>query len=117
LAALGFDAEWGVLGGGAVGNICEGERIWILAFAPNSPMLEGLDVSPYLKPYSEESRRRQHSRAISAMLSQDDYSGIKRNPDAVAAAMDRLKAIGNGQVPAVAATAFRLLAERAGVGI
>jgi hypothetical protein len=29
----------------------------------------------------------------------------------VAARMDRLKAIGNGQVPAVAATAFQLLSE------
>jgi hypothetical protein len=29
----------------------------------------------------------------------------------VAARVDRLKAIGNGQVPAVAATAFRLLTE------
>lgn len=115
LAARGFYAEWGVLGGGAVGNVCEGERVWILAFAPNCAMLEGMDVSTYLKPYSEESRRRQHSRAIGAMLSQDDYSRIKRNPDDVAAAMDRLKAIGNGQVPIVAATAFRLLAERAGI--
>jgi hypothetical protein len=29
----------------------------------------------------------------------------------VAARVDRLKAIGNGQVPAVAATAFRLLSK------
>jgi hypothetical protein len=29
----------------------------------------------------------------------------------VAARVDRLKAIGNGQVPAVAATAFRLLSQ------
>jgi hypothetical protein len=29
----------------------------------------------------------------------------------VASRVDRLKAIGNGQVPAVAATAFRLLTE------
>jgi hypothetical protein len=31
----------------------------------------------------------------------------------VAARVDRLKAIGNGQVPAVAATAFRLLINKA----
>jgi hypothetical protein len=30
----------------------------------------------------------------------------------VAARMDRLKAIGNGQVPIVAATAWRILSER-----
>jgi DNA (cytosine-5)-methyltransferase 1 len=32
--------------------------------------------------------------------------------DGVAARVDRLKAIGNGQVPKVAATAWKLLSER-----
>jgi len=45
------------------------------------------------------------------MLKQDDYSIIKRDHDAVARNMDRLKAIGNGQVPIVAATAWRILTQ------
>ena len=41
-----------------------------------------------------------------------DYPESLRMDDGVAARMDRLKAIGNGQVPAVAATAFALLVAR-----
>jgi DNA (cytosine-5)-methyltransferase 1 len=112
LATMGYNAQWGVLGAGSVGSVCEGERIWILAFEANSSMLEGVDIPEYIEPYSEESRRRQYTRAISSMLSQDDYSIIKRDPDVVARSMDRLKAIGNGQVPAVAAKAWHVLCQR-----
>jgi len=41
-----------------------------------------------------------------------DYSRSLGVDDGVAARMDRLKAIGNGQVPLCAATAFRLLSEQ-----
>ena len=41
----------------------------------------------------------------------DIEPNVGRVADGVAARVDRLKAIGNGQVPAVAATAFRLLTE------
>ena len=112
LASMGYNARWGVLGAGAVGSVCEGERIWIIAFEANSTVLEGLDIPEYIKPYSEESRRRQYTRAIGAMLSQDDYSIVKRNSYVVAGAMGRLKSIGNGQVPAVAAKAWRVLRQK-----
>ena len=39
---------------------------------------------------------------------------VGRVANGVAARVDRLKAIGNGQVPSVAASAFRILTERAG---
>jgi DNA (cytosine-5)-methyltransferase 1 len=38
--------------------------------------------------------------------------GMGRVADGVAYRMDRLKAIGNGQVPVVAASAFKLLSDR-----
>ena len=38
-------------------------------------------------------------------------SGDRRSDDELAVDMDRLKAIGNGQVPIVAATAWRILSE------
>jgi DNA (cytosine-5)-methyltransferase 1 len=109
LASLGYDARWGIVGAEAVGSICEGKRLWIVAFKANSTMLESMDVQKHIKPYSEESRRRQYSRASSAMLSQNDYSIVKRDANSVARAMDRLKAIGNGQVPAVARLAWNSL--------
>ncbi|WP_395734135.1 hypothetical protein [Prosthecobacter sp.] len=83
--------------------------MWIVAASPDCPMLEGLDLSEPLVAYSEESCRRQYSRAIGEMLSQDDYASLKRNPHDVADGMDRLKAIGNGQNPFLAATVWKLL--------
>jgi DNA (cytosine-5)-methyltransferase 1 len=109
LADMGMDAQWGVLGGACADSCCESERLWIVASSSDCPMLEGVDFSKYLFSCQEEPCRRQYSRAIGAMLSQDDYTSVKRNPDVVARNMDRLKAIGNGQVPAVAATAWRIL--------
>jgi DNA (cytosine-5)-methyltransferase 1 len=109
LAEMGFNARWGVLGGFHVGNICNGERLWIVATQTDCSMLASVDLSEYIISSTEESCRRQYTRAVSKMLSQDDYSRIKRDTDVVASQMDRLRAIGNGQVPAVAATAFRLL--------
>jgi DNA (cytosine-5)-methyltransferase 1 len=117
LAEMGFDARWGVLGAGSVGSVCEGERIWIVAATSNSAMLEGVDIPKYIEPHSERSRRRQYSGAIRAALSQDDYSRIKRNTHVVAAGMERLKAIGNGQVPAVVRAAWRILTGASDMGV
>lgn len=109
LATLGFNARWGVLGGHDTGGVCNGKRLWIVATAPNSPMSQSLVIQKPVILDPEESCRRQHSRAIGATLSQDDYSEIKRNADEVARGMDRLKAIGNGQDPVVAKRAWELL--------
>ena len=111
LAELGYNARWCVLGGQDLKGSADGQRIWILAFKTNCSVLESMDIQEFKISYTEESRRRQFTRAISKMLSQDDYTKLKRNPDDVARGMDRLKAIGNGQVPAVAALAFTILSE------
>ncbi len=111
LAEAGYDAKWCVLGGHEVGGISDGKRVWIACTSPDCSMLEGVDVQKYIKPCEEESCRRQFARAVRATLSQDDYTRIKRDSNAVAHGMDRLKAIGNGQVPAVAATAWKILME------
>lgn len=109
LATMGYVGRWGTMGAGAVNSVCEGERMWIVATQTNGAMLEGMDISKHQVTYKEEPRRRQYSRAIEQMLQQDDYSRVKRDPYEVARQMDRLKAIGNGQVPAVAALAWRVL--------
>ena len=59
------------------GAISDGKRLWILASAPDSTMLEGMDIPEHQIPDPKESCRRQYTRAISAMLQQDDYSRIK----------------------------------------
>lgn len=109
LAALGYMGRNGCLGGFSVGSCVNGERMWIVATSSDRPMLEGMVLQKPFLVNSKESCRRQYSGAISAMLSQDDYTALKRNPDDVAAGMDRLKAIGNGQVPAVVRLAWNTL--------
>lgn len=91
------------------GGVCNSSRLWIVASASNRPVLEGVDFSEFVITDTEESCRRQHSRAIGAMLSQDDYTELKRDSDAVANGQHRLKAIGNGQIPGLAATAWEVL--------
>jgi DNA (cytosine-5)-methyltransferase 1 len=109
LAESGYDANWCVLGGNSTDSCCNGERLWVVASQTDSAMLESLDFSKTVLACQEEPCRRQHTGAIGSMLSQDDYTGIKRNTDAVAEGMERLKAIGNGQNPLVAARAWEFL--------
>jgi DNA (cytosine-5)-methyltransferase 1 len=106
LAAMGYDARWGVLGAVDAGADHERERIWIVAF-PVRPRLEGNHCEHHLRPRSGSiystygGRKRQWDD-----LPKPYYI---RSTDGVAARVDRLKAIGNGQVPAVAALAWNVL--------
>jgi len=109
LASMGYDARWGVIGGSCVGNVAEGERLWLVAYSSNSKPMERVDLQKHIVSCTQESCRRQFNGAIRTALSQDDYSRYKRDADEVAAQMDRLKAAGNGQVPAVAALAWQVL--------
>lgn len=109
LASMGYMGRNGCLGGFTAGGCSNGERMWIVATATNCAVLESVDVPPYHFTHSEESCRRQFAGAVSAMLSQDDYTSLKRDPHEVAIGMDRLKAIGNGQNPFVAAMAWNAL--------
>jgi DNA (cytosine-5)-methyltransferase 1 len=109
LADSGYDANWCVLGGYASDSCCEGERLWIVAAQTDSAVLESLDLSSDIFTCAEEPCRREFTRAIGAMFQQDDYTRIKRDRNAVAEGMERLKAIGNGQNPRLAAKAWGLL--------
>ena len=106
LAALGYDARWGVLGAIDAGAPHKRERIWIVADA----MREGL-----------EGQRTFAGGVASKQRYPGDGSWWTTEPDVgrvangVAARVDRLKAIGNGQVPAVAALAWNTLRRGRGV--
>jgi DNA (cytosine-5)-methyltransferase 1 len=73
------------------------ERFWLLAYSDNDGEL--------LRSVNAKTRWMQ-SLGNSIW---EDYTESLRMADGVAARVDRLKAIGNGQVPLVAATAWRLL--------
>lgn len=102
LAAMGFNARWGVLGGRQFGADHIRERFWIVATNTNLPQREGSGI-----PGGIHSKHADLSRANWWK----DQPDLERVADGMAAGMDapRLRAIGNGQIPAVAALAWRVL--------
>lgn len=115
LASLGYHAKWGVLGTSDVGGHCKGERIWIVATSSESrweklvcresgfgskagPGREAVDAYPH--------RRIDRIRELESMVGEPAILGSN---DGMANRLGRLHAIGNGQNPIVAATAWRVL--------
>jgi len=99
LAEMGFDAKWGVLGAHHTGAPHKRDRIWIVANA-NSPQCERnqrADRTP---------TKHTNARCPGWWEIEPD---VGRVANGMARRVDRLKALGNGQVPAVAALAWRVL--------
>jgi DNA (cytosine-5)-methyltransferase 1 len=145
LAALGFDAEWGVLGAADVGAPHVRERIWIVAHAmrdglrrPGStnevPFVGGRAPQRGEVASQAQSSRKDVADSLREGLSLSGQEpngangeqsggglaasgrwpaepGLDRMAHGVAHRTDRIRAIGNGQVPRVAATAWRILTE------
>ena len=114
LAALGYDAEWGVLGAVHAGGDHERERIWVLASDPARGDLEnGEDVGGRMDKAREG---RKAAGSINGTLFGvercDTECELGRTVHGMAVEMDRLKAIGNGQVPACVVLAWNTLHER-----
>ena len=99
LASMGFDARWGVLGADDVGAKHKRDRIWIVAYANDSE--RGWKCGGFwgIQECNKE---------------WDTYSTFNqpepiRMVDGIPNRVDRLKAIGNAQVPFCTATAWRVL--------
>ncbi len=108
LAKIGYDAEWTCYSARDCGAAHTRNRIWILAHANLPRRQDGFargaaETIPAANVQSEHFFR-------------DDWEALEpyicRVADGVAHRVDRIKAIGNGQVPAVAAMAFLELAAR-----
>lgn len=113
LAALGYDARWGVVSAGHAGAPHKRERCWILAYAKGVGLQGGCE------------RQRRVCEAdgggwipgCAAVLDQaqmagtawSDESGLCGLADGVADRVERTRAIGNGQVPAVVRLAWETL--------
>jgi DNA (cytosine-5)-methyltransferase 1 len=97
LAALGYDARWGVLGAHDVGAPHKRDRIWIVADADKQ--------RAQVSAAGEQPTKQVPERASWW----ETEPGVDRVVDGVARRLDRLRCIGNGQVPAVAALAWRVL--------
>ena len=109
LAKMGFDAKWGVLGGEDVGAVHRRDRIWIVASNDSQIRLKRDIKKPIPKfspfPWGKDVR------GIEDLRNRPDLSPsiIWRKDYGVADYVDRVSAIGNGQIPRVAATAWRVL--------
>jgi DNA (cytosine-5)-methyltransferase 1 len=138
LASMGFNARWGVLGAADVGANHQRDRIWILA--TNTRYGEQRQQESFVQQECSKSIGKK-SGYLCENISNTDSSQCKRDkrtersieehaniggaswwqsePNVgrvaygVAATVDRLrlKAIGNGQVPLCAATAWRILSD------
>ena len=103
LASMGFDAEWGVLGARPFGFPHARERIWIVANAQRSERRE--------EPHN--GTRGRMGRVIQPAAWDRDwlsvFTRVRGTSNGMARNVDRTDAIRNGQVPAVAANAWRIL--------
>lgn len=141
LASMGFDARWGVLGAADVGANHQRDRIWIvgtnlahtkelfcngghdnsrISLERETKSKSGNDSWSKDVPNSNSAQRQgvqqskrkeqEYSYACNSRWWQAEPD-VGRMADGVAAGVDRLKAIGNGQVPLCAATAWRILSQ------
>jgi DNA (cytosine-5)-methyltransferase 1 len=139
LAQMGYDARWGIVGARHIGAPHVRDRIWILAYAERIGLSGCGQVGQAARSLRLRGRTRRHQeqglladpvrqrgRGGSPWVKNaedaweplrnswrsdwwDTERGLDRVANGVAHRTHRLKAIGNGQVPAVAALAWRLL--------
>lgn len=111
LSEIGYICRWLTWGGHETGSCADGKRIWIYATKANSKRRKTVRTVQTIEPYSTASSKRQFSRAISATWSEEHHTRMRRDTNEMARGMERLKAVGNGQDPFLAATAFSILSE------
>lgn len=100
LATLGYDAEWHCIPASALGAAHHRDRVWIVAY-PHGQYVEGsyFRQSPCID--SEESRRREYSRAVDAAIPANDYARLRPHFDGLSEWMDELRAYGNSVYPRI----------------
>ena len=115
LAACGYDAQWMCLSASQCGAPHVRDRIWILAY----PYSHRQGQNPDQKAIRLQTPHQENPRLTGTVGRSQQWSGTRPigaipvgMGDGVAFTVDRLKALGNGQVPIVAATAFLTLIRR-----
>lgn len=135
LAKSGFDARWKVLGAADCGAPHIRKRLWILATNPlrdrrhdqqskqigriyereaitrNNGTPESLAYSIGMRELQQKGSEPKERRRPSNGMWWTVEPSVCRVAHGVASRVDRIKALGNGQVPIVAATAFKELIE------
>lgn len=112
LAKMGYDAEWGVLGAVDAGAPHKRDRIWIVA---HSTLHRNHGDPGKISGADELKKEKRQKKRDGVSFDANWWSldpGVGRVADGMADSVDRRKAIGNGQVPIVAALAFKILSQR-----
>src|SRR5208282_1908642 len=127
LAEIGYDAEWWVLGADDCGASHKRKRIWIVARNSEMCGLRGgvgrlesevaesgksLSVVPAHTIGSAQQIASTHQGVFPKAIDELPEPRVYGSGDGVAYRVDRTHAVGNGQVPIVAATAWNILLGR-----
>lgn len=111
LANMGYNARWCVLGSSDLGGLHHRKRIWVLASDTKCQSRERNAPKPLFQVANLPGFSRDgvdaNERGLRLLL----RPGLRRWPNELPSQVDRLRASGNAQVPAVAATAFSILSE------
>jgi DNA (cytosine-5)-methyltransferase 1 len=113
IAAMGYDAAWCVLGAGDLGADHKRERCWILAANADR---DGLQTDAHEAQLCRATFHAWRAGRLGEMGGETIWTRPRPTGarpmgvgNGVAGSVDRIKACGNGQVPIVAATAWRIL--------
>jgi DNA (cytosine-5)-methyltransferase 1 len=122
LATMGYDARWGVLGACCVGAPHLRERIWIIAYPKQTCHHKsmgkcGVQVGRKVKLHLPYNGKKEIGCETWFKLVLDGFGvapsqwrgELLRDNDGVADGLDRLAALGNGQVPHCMALAWTIL--------
>ena len=120
LAQMGYDARWGVLGADQAGLFHKRERFWLHANDPKNPNTRkrepdgcgsnlGLTRRPRPKDSEDWKKWLRELVALDVVSRVSSYSEGRRAFYGLADGVDRLKCIGNGQVPTVVRLAWKTL--------
>jgi DNA (cytosine-5)-methyltransferase 1 len=106
LADMGYDAKWGCISADDMGAPHRRERIWIVAHS-NSVGRKGNLCKQQIRS-AKPSVQGSFAGTFQRWIDIPEPYGL-RSSNGVAFGMDRIRCLGNGQVPRVAAAAFNIL--------
>lgn len=109
LARLGYDARWGIISAGSAGAPHLRERCWIFGYSSSVGWTTTRNESGNTKEDFNKGWRVEYSRSVGRRLWPKGIAEINGVDDGMASDVDELKAIGNGQVPAVVRLAWNIL--------
>ncbi|MFP3497027.1 DNA cytosine methyltransferase [Pseudomonas sp. SIMBA_059] len=108
LAQMGYDAHWCCVSAAECGAPHKRNRIWLLAYA-HSEHGQGIITEISKTQMWTRSDQRSIGSRSNGLRRWPVESGVGRVVDGLAQRVDRIKALGNGQVPRVVARAFDIL--------